>query len=178
MIILFTILYTTKVTIFLFYLLKKEQIKNDSLNDKLKNPKVKNTNNLLTKKMTSDRLLTKYHNEIINGTNIYKLYPQGLIIATVGIIANKKEITFITEGYNKEFSYIRSISMIKWEIIKKHIQNGYNTFDLGFISINNNYTTKNGFNGNIIEYSNTFDLPINDMFYKLNNYAKKAPKNN
>lgn len=160
------------------YLLKKEQIKNDSLNDKLKNPKVKNTNNLLTKKMTSDRLLTKYHNEIINGTNIYKLYPQGLIIATVGIIANKKEITFITEGYNKEFSYIRSISMIKWEIIKKHIQNGYNTFDLGFISINNNYTTKNGFNGNIIEYSNTFDLPINDMFYKLNNYAKKAPKNN
>lgn len=160
------------------YLLKKEQIKNDVLNNKLKNPKVKKTNNLLTKKMTSDRLLTKYHNEIINGTNIYKLYPQGLIISTVGIITNKKEVTFITEGYNKEFNYIRSISMIKWEIIKKHILNGYNTFDLGFISINNTYNTKNGFNGNIIEYSNTFDLPINDMFYKLNNYAKKAPKNN
>ena len=41
------------------------------------------------------------------------------------------------------------------------------------IGINNNYNTKNGFNGNIIEYSNTFDLPINVMFYKLYNYAKK-----
>ena len=53
------------------------------------------------------------------------------------------------------------------------MQNGYRVFDLGMIGINNNYNTKNGFNGNIIEYSNTFDLPINDMFYKLYNYAKK-----
>lgn len=158
------------------YLLKKEQIKNENLNNKLKNPRVKNTNNLLTKKMTSDRLLTKYHNEIINGTNIYKLHPQGLIISTVAVITNKREISFITEGYNKEFSYIRSISMIKWEIIKRHLLNGYKTFDLGAISITNNYTSKNGFNGKIIEYSNMFDLVINEMFYKLNNYAKKTPK--
>jgi lipid II:glycine glycyltransferase (peptidoglycan interpeptide bridge formation enzyme) len=128
--------------------------------------------------MTSDSLVTKYHNEIINGTNIYKLHPQGLIISTVAVISNKKEVTFITEGYNKEFSNIRSIPMIKWEIIKRHLSNGYKDFDLGSVAINNNYTTKNGFNGNIIEYSNIFDLVINDMLYKFNNYAKKAPKNN
>ena len=63
--------------------------------------------------------------------------------------------------------------MIKWEIIKKQLQNDYKIFDLGDISITNNYNTKNGFNGSIIEYSNTFDLPINEMFYKLYNYAKK-----
>lgn len=155
------------------YLLKKEQIINDKLNEMLKNPNVKKSNNLLNKKMTSDRLLAKYHNEIINGTNIYKLYPQGIIISTVGIIANTKEVDFITEGYNTEFSNIRSTSMIKWEIIKKYIQLGYNKFDLGSISINNNYNTKNGFNGQIIEYSNTFDLIINEMFYKINNFVKK-----
>jgi lipid II:glycine glycyltransferase (peptidoglycan interpeptide bridge formation enzyme) len=160
------------------YLLKKEQIRNEQLNNKLKDPRVKKTNNLLTKKMTSDSLVTKYHNEIINGTNIYKLHPQGLIISTVAVISNKKEVTFITEGYNKEFSNIRSIPMIKWEIIKRHLSNGYKDFDLGSVAINNNYTTKNGFNGNIIEYSNIFDLVINDMLYKFNNYAKKAPKNN
>lgn len=158
------------------YLLKKEQINNDMLNDKLKNPRIKKTNNLLNKKMTSDRLLTKYHQEIINGTNIYKLHPEGLIISTVAIITNKKEVSFITEGYNPEFKYIRSISMIKWEIIKKQLSNNYKTFDLGNISVSNNYTSKAGFNGNIIEYSNTFDLPINEMLYKLNNYAKKSPK--
>lgn len=155
------------------YLLKKEQLKNEHLNSKLKNPRVKKTNNLLTKKMTSDRLVTKYHNEIINGTNIYKMYPQGIIISAVGIITNKKEVSFITEGFDKSFSNIRSIAMIKWEIIKKQLQNDYKIFDLGDISITNNYNTKNGFNGSIIEYSNTFDLPINEMFYKLYNYAKK-----
>lgn len=155
------------------YLLKKEQLKNEHLNNKLKNPRVKKTNNLLTKKMTSDRLVTKYHNEIINGTNIYKMYPQGIIISAVGIITNKKEVSFITEGFDKSFSNIRSIAMIKWEIIKKQLQNDYKIFDLGDISITNNYNTKNGFNGSIIEYSNTFDLPINEMFYKLYNYAKK-----
>ena len=111
--------------------------------------------------------------EIINGTNIYKMYPQGSILSAVGIINNQKEIIFITEGYNKDFKHIRSIPMIKWEIIKKYISNGCTKFDLGDISISKNYTTKSGYNGNIIEYSNTFDLVINDMMYKLNNMTKK-----
>lgn len=155
------------------YLLKKEQTNNDNLNQKLKNPKIRKTNNLITKKMTSDKLITKYNQEIITATNIYKNYPQGAILGTVGIINNKKEIIFITEGYNKEFANIRSIPMIKWEIIKKYITNGYTKFDLGDISISNSYTPKSGYNGNIIEYSNTFDLVINEMLYKLNTMTKK-----
>ena len=158
------------------YLLKREQINNDMLNNKLKNPSVRKTNNLLNKKITSDKLLSKYHTEIINGTNIYKLHPNGVIISTVGVISNRREISFITEGYSNEFKFIKSISMIKWEIIKNHLSNGYNIFDLGYMSISNNYTTKAGFNGDIIEYANTFDLPINDMLYKLNNLTQKPPK--
>ena len=158
------------------YLLKKEQLNNEQINLKLKDQNTKKTNNLLNKKMTSDSLLTKYHSEIINGTNIYTAYPNGLILSTVGIITNKKDVIFITEGYNNNFINIRSIPMIKWEIIKKQLANNYKTFDLGHISIENNYTSKKGFNGNIIEYSNTFDLPINDMLYKINNFVKKGPK--
>ena len=158
------------------YLLKKEQINNEQLNLKLKDPNVKKTNNLLNKKMTSDSLLTRYHSEIINGTNIYTKYPDGIIISTVGIITNKKDVIFVTEGYNNNFKNIRSIPMIKWEIIKKQLANNYKTFDLGHISIENTYTSKKGFNGDIIEYSNTFDLPINDMLYKINNFVKKEPK--
>lgn len=158
------------------YLLKKEQINNEQLNLKLKDPNIKKTNNLLNKKMTSDSLLTRYHSEIINGTNIYTTYPDGIVISAVGIIANKKDIIFVTEGYNNNFKNIRSIPMIKWEIIKKQLANNYKTFDLGHISIENTYTSKKGFNGDIIEYSNTFDLPINDMLYKINNFVKKEPK--
>ena len=158
------------------YLLKKEQIKNEKLNKKLKDQNTKKTNNLIDKKMVSDKLISKYHNEIIKGTNIYKQHPNGLPIATVGIISNQKEITFVTEGFNKEFKYIRSTSMIKWEIIKKQLSNNYKIFDLGDIPMTNTYTSKKGFNGNIVEYSNTFDLPINEMLYKINNFTKKQLK--
>lgn len=158
------------------YLIKKEQINNDKLNEKLKNPNVKKTNNLLMKKMDSDKLLSTYNNEIINGSYLIKNYPNGVIISGVAIITNKKEVTFIKECYNNEFKYIRSVPMIKWEIIKKHITEGYNTFDLGDIIITKNQITKTGYNGNIIEYSNSFDLIINDLLYKINNFSKKANK--
>lgn len=155
------------------YLIKKEQINNDTLNEKLKNPNVKKTKNLLEKKMTSDRLLTTYNNELAAGTTILKNYPTGIIISGVAIIDNKKEITFIKECYTNEFKHIRSVPMIKWEIIKQKINRGYRVFDLGDITITKNQITKTGYNGDIIEYSNSFDLVINDMLYKLNGFAKK-----
>lgn len=158
------------------YLIKKEQLNNDNLNQKLKNPAVKKTKNLLERKMNSDRLLTTYNNELINGTKILKDYPNGVIISGVGIIKNGNVIYFIKECYINEFKYIRSIPMIKWEIIKKLITEGYSTFDLGDISITKNQITKTGYNGNIIEYTNSFDLIVNDMLYKLNGFAKKRPK--
>ena len=64
----------------------------------------------------------------------------------------------------------------KWEIIKHQINNGYKNFDLGDVVITNNQITKTGYNGNIIEYTNSFDLVINELLYNINNYGKKAPK--
>ena len=60
--------------------------------------------------------------------------------------------------------------------IKKHISEGYKKFDLGEITISKNQITKTGYNGNIIECSNSFDLVINDMLYKLNGFTKKISK--
>ena len=159
------------------YLIKKEQINNERLNEKLKDPKIKKTNNLLMKKMTSDKLLSTYNNELINGTHLFKNYPNGVIIAGTAVITNKREVTFVKECYSNEFKHIRSIPIIKWEIIKKHITEGYKKFDLGDIIIAKNQITKTGYNGNIIEYSNSFDLVINDLLYKLNNLTKKANPN-
>ena len=105
-----------------------------------------------------------------------KKYPNGVIISAVAVITNEKEVTFVKECYTNEFKYIRSVPLVKWEIIKKHITNGYKTFDLGNIVIAKNQITKTGYNGNIIEYTNTFDLVINELLYKLNGFAKKKMK--
>ena len=155
------------------YLLKKEQINNEILSDKLKNPNIKKTKKLLDKKMTSDKLITLYNNEIIKSTNLYMKYPNGVIISGVGVISNQREISFIKECYSNEFKDIRSIPMIKWEIIKKSIMLGYRKFNLGDIVIAKNQITKTGYNGDIIECSNDFDLVINDILYKLNGIMTK-----
>ena len=139
------------------YLLKKEQFNNESINDKLKNPKVTKTKNLLEKKLISDRLVTTYNNEIIKATNLLMKYPKGIIISGVGIITNQREVIFIKECFSDEFKHIRSIPIIKWEIIKKSIELGYRTFDLGDVKIAKNQITKTGYNGDIIEYSNNID---------------------
>ena len=158
------------------YLLKKEQFNNEKLNDMMKDPKVRKTNNLFTKKMNSDKLITKYKNEIMKGTHLLQKYPNGIVISAVGIVTNGKEVIFIKECYTDEFKHIRSIPTVKWEIIKKYISKGYKKFDLGDVSILKNQITKTGYNGNIIEYSNSFDLVINDMLYKLNGIAKFVTK--
>lgn len=159
------------------YLLKKEQFNNEMLNNKMKNPNIKKTNNLFMKKMTSDKLITKYNNEIMNGTYLLQKYPNGIVIAGVAIITNGREVTFVKECYTNEFKHIRSIPLIKWEIMKKYINGGYKKFDLGDVTITKNQITKTGYNGNIIEYTNSFDLVINEMLYKLNGIAKKINKN-
>ena len=159
------------------YLLKKEQFNNEVINDKLKDPSVAKTKNLLEKKLISDKLVTTYNNEIIKGTNILMKYPKGIVIAGVGVITNQRDVTFVKECYSSEFKHIRSIPLIKWEIVKKSIELGYRRFDLGDVKISKNQITKTGYNGEIIEYSNNFDLVINDMLYKLNGFTNKFNKN-
>ena len=117
------------------------------------------------------------NNEIMNGTYLLQKYPNGIIISGVGIITNGKDVTFVKECYSNEFKHIRSIPLIKWEIMKKYINKGYKKFDLGDITIAKNQITKTGYNGNIIEYTNSFDLVINEMLYKLNGIAKMINKN-
>ena len=160
------------------YLLKMETNNNDVINRKLQSRNVKKTNKLLNKKMISDKLIIKYNNEIIRGTDIYSKYPEGVIISACLIINNKKEIDFIGEGFNEEFKNYKSMPILKWEIMKKYINLGYSKFDLGEVekSISNNYSTNQGFNGNIVECSNDFDLVINEMLYKLNNSINAITK--
>ncbi len=158
------------------YLIKRERLNNELLNQKLKNPNVKKTKNLLERKMNSDHLLTTYNQELIKGTEVLKKYPQGVIISGVAILRSDREVSFIKECYTNEFRQIRSIPFIKWEIMKKLIVSGYHRFDLGNIVIAKNQITKTGYNGNIIEYTNSFDLVINDLLYKFNGFGKKKPR--
>ena len=159
------------------YFLKKEQERNAKLSTALKNNfNNTNTNKILNKKMTSDKLIEKYKNEMIRATNVYKIFPKGIAIGTCAIIRSGNEVDFIIDGFDRRFNYVYTIPFIRWEIIKKFSNQGYKLFDFGtagkdILAKNDEYASlfnsKTGMGGKLIEYVGEFDLVINKSLYTI-----------
>ena len=153
------------------YLLKQEEEKNTKLNNIMQNINIHKSDSFINKKMISDRLLTRYNNEVIKASNIYKKYPDGTVIGAILIIKNNREIYFLDEGRNKEFDKLYSSHLLKWEIIKKYLNEGYKIFNFGSIKSidkkDSSYNFKKGFGGNIYECVGTYDLVIDKWKYNI-----------
>ena len=157
------------------YILKKEQEKNDRLQTFIIDVNIHKTKKLISNKMTSDKLINKYKKHVIEASNIFSKYPDGLILGACAIIRYGDTIYFIEEGYEEKFRNIHSLNMLKWEIIKKYINLGYKNFNLGIVpNLNNNENKYNGiymskicFNPNIYEYCGDFELVTNKYIYTI-----------
>lgn len=162
------------------FLLKEEDENNDKLNDIMQDFSVNKTASLINRKMESDKAITKYNNEIIKATNIYTKYTEGIIIGAILIIKNNREIYFMNEVYNKELSRFYSSHLIKWEIIKKYLDEGYKIFNFGSIKNmdknNGNYLFKMGFGGKVYETIGSYDLVINKLLYGFVKFISKIKK--
>lgn len=162
------------------FLLKKEEERNYNLSQIMQNARAKKSDALVNKKMESDRLISKYNNEIIKATNIYTKYPESVIIGAILIIKNNREIYFMDEAFNGELKDFYSSHLIKWEIIKKYLTLGYKIFNFGNIKSTDkkdgNYLFKMGFGGKVYECLGSYDLIINKWLYhiiKIINNLKK-----
>lgn len=158
------------------YLVNKETKNNNLINGKMQDINSYKSKNLLDKKILSDHLLQEYNNKLVDAINLYKNYPNGLIVGTCAVIVNNKEVYFLMDGYVPELKEIHTSYSLKWEIIKKYINLGYKVFNLGeitgnFSSENNKYYglffSKMGFNSYVYEYPGEFDLVVNKFMYKL-----------
>ena len=158
------------------YLVNKETKNNNLINGKMQDINSYKSKNLLDKKILSDHLLQEYNNKLVDAINLYKNYPNGLIVGTCAVIVNNKEVYFLMDGYVPELKEIHTSYSLKWEIIKKYINLGYKVFNLGeitgnFSSENNKYYglffSKMGFNSYVYEYPGEFDLVANKFMYKL-----------
>lgn len=160
------------------YILNEEDKRNDYLNSLMQNINIKKSDATINKKMTSDKKITKYQNEIIKATNVYTKYPKEVVIGGILIIKNNREIYFLDEAFNKDLAAFYSSHLIKWEIIKKYLGNGYKIFNFGPIKSTNkkdgNYTFKMGFGAKIYEYISTYDLIVNKYIYFIVKFVVKA----
>ena len=125
--------------------------------------------------MASDDLLNKCKQNIISATNLYKEYPEGLLIGTNAIIKYNNEVFFLIDGYMDEFKSYCPNHYIKYQIIENYRKEGYTRFNLNGISSDfdnkdNPYINLNrfklGFSADIEEYIGEFTLIINKGKYK------------
>ena len=160
------------------FLLKEEDIRNDKLNSVMQDTSIKKSITFINKKMRSDQLLIKYNKEIIKATNVYTKHTEEVLIGAILIIKNNREIYFLDEGYNKELSNFYSSHLIKWEIIKKYLDDGYKIFNFGSINDMNSGDAifKLGFGGRIYEYLGNYDLVVIRWLYKIIKLINKLKK--
>ena len=150
---------------------------NEELNTKLQESNFNNPdrNDLLNKKMKSDKLVNVYKNYMLFATELLKKHPKGIIIGGALTVIFDNAAYLIAESYSKEFSELEVNNIIKWQMIKD-----YENLKIKYINLNaivgdlKNKTpysklnkTKLGFNSVITEYIGEFDLVLNNFVYNL-----------
>jgi len=164
----------------------KEKNRNDDIHKTINNHYGKISTKIYNKKLNSDRLLNKYHTYLKLATELNLTEKKEIIVGTSAIIRNNIEIYFLIDGYSEKYRYIHSSDLLKWGIIEKFYQRGYNKFNLGEVhqlyyskvnKFHGQYLHKIGFGGNIIEYPPEMILIINKPLYeaskKINNFFQK-----
>ena len=155
-------------------LLNKEYEINEKLQNDIKDFKIVKTKKLLDDKIASDKRINKYKSLVIKASKIYLDYPNGVDVATAGIMKYKDTIYFVSEGFDDNLRDVYTLDVLKWNIIKKYIKLGYNKFNLGEVLTQDKknkyygiYLSKSSFNPKIYEYSGNYELVINKYLYTI-----------
>lgn len=166
-------------------LYENELKRNDELNNLVQeNNQKKNKDKYINLKMNSDSLLSVYKSEVINANQLFRSYPNGVVIAASAIIKYNREIFFLIDGYNEKFKSFNANHLIKWAIINEYNKKGFLKAHHNGITGDFNrknpyyglYEFKKGFNSEIIEYIGEFDLVINKQAYYTYQQVKLLKK--
>lgn len=155
-------------------ILYKERDINSNYQEIIRDINIKKTNKLIDSKIKSDKIINKYKSKVLEALNISSKYNGDIDIAAIALIKQGDTIYFIEEGYEDKLRNIYSLSILKWELIKKFYKEGFTNFNLGFIPLNIKdtkykgiYLSKIGFSPRIYEYSGNYDLIINKIIYNV-----------
>ena len=155
----------------------KEASNNEELSNLVRDTSIigREKQTVIDKKMESDRKLNFYKNELINATNLSKVYPDYVTIGASFTIKHNKGVELIIDSYLEEYLKFNPRYVLIWELIKKYKNEGFMYFnlnavvgdfnkeDLGKFNTLNNIKLK--FNATIMEYIGEFDLVLNDRIY-------------
>jgi len=151
----------------------KYENESNIINDKVLSQTIKNSSNLINKKISIDKKYDKAKKDLVEATNLFQKYPQGLVLASMLVIKNQGEIYVLIDGIDPKYKKFNAKHLLIWKVIEKYSKEGYQKFNLGGCSNprieNNKYQGLNNFklsfNSKIYEYIGDFELIINKPKY-------------
>lgn len=162
--------------------LEENEIYNTELQEASR--KGKDITNIINKKMESDKRLSLYQSSLIQASNFFSKYPNGLTVGGLLAIKYQDGLNLIIEGFNQKYRSFNPNYLLKWEVIKELNKNGYKYFNLngiiGEFKEKNKYSGLNemklGYNASAIEYIGEFDLIINKTIFNIYQRRKEKRK--
>ena len=108
--------------------LEENEIYNTELQEASR--KGKDITNIINKKMESDKRLSLYQSSLIQASNFFSKYPNGLTVGGLLAIKYQDGLNLIIEGFNQKYRSFNPNYLLKWEVIKELNKNGYKYFNL------------------------------------------------
>lgn len=159
-------------------LLDQELANHKVIEEKMKKDNV--GSRLLNQLETSDKLITKYKNEVEKATKFKQENPKGKDIGCLLSIRSGNEYLTLSSGVLEEYKSFTPKYLMYEHHIKEAYKEGFKYCNFYGITgdFNKNgkyygiYEFKKGFNGNVIEYIGQFELKIN-LFYNVYKILKR-----
>lgn len=148
---------------------EKEEQRNNELNMQIQDFNNPNKDAIINEKLKSDELLSKYKKNMLEASNLFQQYPNGLVTAAVAVIKWGSKVTFFASGVNESFKSQNPEYLLKWQLIQEFAKQGYKIVDLGGLTndFKKDYDSilKTELSNRIVEYIGEFDLVINKKSY-------------
>lgn len=148
---------------------EKEEQRNNELNMQIQDFNIPNKDAIINEKLKSDELLSKYKKNMLEASNLFQQYPNGLVTAAVAVIKWGSKVTFFASGVNESFKSQNPEYLLKWQLIQEFAKQGYKIVDLGGLTndFKKDYDSilKTELSNRIVEYIGEFDLVINKKSY-------------
>lgn len=153
---------------------EQEVQNNDQLAEKIQSYGTNATerNNLITKKMKSDKMIALYKKNLVLSTELLKKYPTGLTMGGCIVINYDNAAYIYAEGYDEKYIPQNPDYLLKWHLMNIFLEKGYKYINHNgvygeFESTDQFNTRKLGYNSIVSEYIGEFDIILNNFAYNL-----------
>ena len=142
----------------------------------------KASSTLIARKIAEDNKLAAYKRQLIQATQLLKLNPDGIIVASAITLKHQNEAHLFLDGFDVNYKSVNAKHLLIWKLMEKYATEGFERFNLGGMSNpllkdDNKYKGLNDFKlcfgAKAVEYIGDLELITNPILYAI--YRNGSP---